>query len=184
MLILTGLQDIVAVPESALVIAKARPKAWLVALPNCGHNMLNERGDDIKRLILKLTDILQADYVNSEAGKSAENLRHAFGSGPMDSFNFEAMSHLLNQASPRGHLPKRRRQRISSLITTLRTQRFFPMSAVELGLPESAARREAPYSFAFDSCSGALKAYRERLPKAVELARAVAIAGLEVKGKY
>jgi pimeloyl-ACP methyl ester carboxylesterase len=51
MLILTGLQDLVAVPESALMIAKARPKAWLVALPNCGHNMLNERGDDIKRLI-------------------------------------------------------------------------------------------------------------------------------------
>jgi pimeloyl-ACP methyl ester carboxylesterase len=53
MLILTGLQDIVAVPESALMIAKARPNAWLVALPKCGHNMLNERGDDIKRLIVE-----------------------------------------------------------------------------------------------------------------------------------
>ncbi len=52
MLILTGLQDIVAVPESALTLARARPKAWLVALPNCGHNMLNERGDEIKRLMV------------------------------------------------------------------------------------------------------------------------------------
>ena len=53
MLILTGLQDIVAVPESALLLAKARPKTWLVALPNCGHNMLNERGNDINRLMVE-----------------------------------------------------------------------------------------------------------------------------------
>jgi pimeloyl-ACP methyl ester carboxylesterase len=52
MLVITCLLDRVAVPESALNIAKARPKTWLVGLPNCGHNMLNEKGNDIKRLIV------------------------------------------------------------------------------------------------------------------------------------
>ncbi|MDF0546571.1 alpha/beta hydrolase [Sphingobium sp. H39-3-25] len=51
MLVMTCLFDRVAVPESALVIAKSRPKAWLVGLPNCGHNMLNERGGDLVRLM-------------------------------------------------------------------------------------------------------------------------------------
>ncbi len=40
-------------PESALNIAKARPKTWLVGLPRCGHNMLNEKGNDIKRLMVE-----------------------------------------------------------------------------------------------------------------------------------
>ena len=40
----------VALPESALSIAKKRPHTWLIGLPNCGHNMLNERGDDIKKI--------------------------------------------------------------------------------------------------------------------------------------
>ncbi|WP_164112974.1 MULTISPECIES: alpha/beta fold hydrolase [Sphingobacterium] len=52
MLILTCLEDRVALPESALSIAKKRPKTWLIGLPNCGHNMLNERGDDIKELVV------------------------------------------------------------------------------------------------------------------------------------
>jgi pimeloyl-ACP methyl ester carboxylesterase len=47
MLVMTCLLDVVAVPESALSIAKSRPNAWLVGLPGCGHNMLNERGDDL-----------------------------------------------------------------------------------------------------------------------------------------
>jgi pimeloyl-ACP methyl ester carboxylesterase len=51
MLVMTCLQDRVAVPESALVVAESRPKAWLVGLPGCGHNMLNEHGDDLVRLM-------------------------------------------------------------------------------------------------------------------------------------
>jgi pimeloyl-ACP methyl ester carboxylesterase len=39
------------VPESALSVAKSRPNAWLVGLPGCGHNMLNERGEDLVRLM-------------------------------------------------------------------------------------------------------------------------------------
>ena len=51
MLVMTCLPDRVAVPESALAIAKSKPNAWLVGLPGCGHNMLRERGADIVRLI-------------------------------------------------------------------------------------------------------------------------------------
>jgi pimeloyl-ACP methyl ester carboxylesterase len=51
MLVMTCLLDVVAVPESALSIAKSRPNAWLVGLPGCGHNMLNERGEDLVRLM-------------------------------------------------------------------------------------------------------------------------------------
>jgi pimeloyl-ACP methyl ester carboxylesterase len=49
MLVMTCLLDRVAVPESALSVAKSRPKAWLVGLPGCGHNMINERGEDLVR---------------------------------------------------------------------------------------------------------------------------------------
>jgi len=53
MLVLTCLLDRVAVPESALAVAKERPKTWLVGMPGCGHNMLNERGADIARLMVE-----------------------------------------------------------------------------------------------------------------------------------
>jgi pimeloyl-ACP methyl ester carboxylesterase len=60
MLVLTCLLDRVAVPESALAIAKNRPKTWLVGMPGCGHNMLNERGDDLKRSIVEFINRTQA----------------------------------------------------------------------------------------------------------------------------
>ena len=134
--------------------------------------------EDLNRLVLKLSDIIQADYINSDAAKSAASLRDSFGAGALNQFNFDTMSAILKKVSVRDALPKRRRQRILGLISTLQAQKFFP-SAV--GKPGASA---TPYSFAFDSCNAALKAYRDRLPKAIELARAVAMAELEVKGEY
>lgn len=60
MLVLTCLVDRVAIPEGALMLAKSRPDAWLIGLPACGHNMLNERPDDLARII--------ADFVAGRAG--------------------------------------------------------------------------------------------------------------------
>ena len=60
MLVLACLLDRVAVPESALVIAKNRPQTWLVGMPGCSHNMLNERGDDLKRLIVEFINMTQS----------------------------------------------------------------------------------------------------------------------------
>ncbi len=65
MLVLTCLNDRVAVPESALSIAEKRPKTWLIGLPNCGHNMLNERGDDIKKLIVDFIKKTPSDAVKA-----------------------------------------------------------------------------------------------------------------------
>ena len=131
-------------------------------------------GANINRLVLKLSDIIKADFLNSDAGKSADNLRSSFGSGPMDNFDFAAMSRILTKSAPKANLSASRRQRIEQMLKVLQSQKFFPASAAA----------EVPYSFAFDTCSSALKAYRERLPQAVELARAVAVGELEIKGEY
>jgi pimeloyl-ACP methyl ester carboxylesterase len=53
MLILTCLQDRVAVPENALNLAISRANTWVVGIPQCGHNMLYERPEDLRRLIVE-----------------------------------------------------------------------------------------------------------------------------------
>jgi pimeloyl-ACP methyl ester carboxylesterase len=52
MLVLTCLDDLIAVPENALNLAKSRPDTWLVGIPDCGHNMIYERPEDIAQLIV------------------------------------------------------------------------------------------------------------------------------------
>lgn len=131
-------------------------------------------GEIVNRLVIKLSEILQADFANSNAGRSAANLKRTFGSGPMDKFDFDVMSKLLCKSAPKENLSKNRKKRIEKLLATLKTQQFFP----------SQHSTSKPYVFAFDSCSEAIKAYRERLPKAIELSKAVAIAELEVRGEY
>ena len=128
----------------------------------------------VGRLIQGLSDILKADFHNSREGRSAENLKTSFGNGPMDAFDFEAMAAILGDTASRGQLPQSRRERIRGLLSVLQSQRFFatPSSAGDI------------YSFTFDDCAGALEAYRKRLPRAVELARAIAIGELEVSGEY
>ena len=62
----------------------------------------------------------------------------------------------------------------------LRAQRFYAAASEAdkwIGVGE-------PYSFVFENCSDAVAAYRERLPKMIELAKAIAIAELEIEGEY
>ncbi len=134
----------------------------------------------IDRLVLKLSDIIKADYERSDAGRSARNLKTAVGTGFSNTFDFAAMSHLLSKALPRDKFPESRRLRIGQLLDTLNTQRFIPADAA------LAARAGAtkPYTFLFTSCAEALSALRERGPKQIELARAIAIAELEISGQY
>ncbi len=136
--------------------------------------------EDLRRLAIKLSDILKADLAGSEAGRSAANLKAAIGTGHADVFDFDVLSRVLSKAAARDSLPEDRRRRIEFLLSVLKAQRFFPM-------PEEGGGRTAqdrPYAFVFDSCTDALAAYRERLPKAVELAKCIAIAELEVEGEY
>ncbi|MEK7877380.1 MAG: ferredoxin, partial [Pseudomonadota bacterium] len=136
--------------------------------------------DDIGKLILKLSNILQVDFAYSKAGRSADSLKAAVGAAHAEVFDFEAMSRMLGKSSSNTALPVGRHRRIEKLLAVLKSQRFF-------GAPrgtDAAAGDVQPYSFLFGDCASALAAYHERLPKAIELAKAIAIAELEIDAQY
>ena len=135
---------------------------------------------DLDRVVLKLSNILKSDYERSEAGRSAKHLKAAVGSGFGDAFDFDAMSRMLSKALPKDQFPESRRKRIRALLDVLGAQQFFPAPAA----PAKKAAAAKPYSFLFDSCGDALAAFRERMPKLIELARAIAVAELEIDGQY
>jgi pimeloyl-ACP methyl ester carboxylesterase len=62
MLILTCLQDLVAVPENGLNLAKKRSNTWLVGIPSCGHNMIFEQPEVLERLIIEYIKLVVARY--------------------------------------------------------------------------------------------------------------------------
>jgi len=128
----------------------------------------------IGRLAAGLEDILRADFAASPEGRRPERLRAAMGSALAANFDFDAMARLLDRTVPAPGLDDERRRRITWLLTVLRSQRYAP-------LPGSGA---IPYGFAFATAGEALEAWRERLPAAAELARAIAMARLEVAGEY
>jgi pimeloyl-ACP methyl ester carboxylesterase len=74
MLILTGLQDLVAVPENGLKLAKERPDTWLVGIPNCGHNMVFEQPDELTRLITDYIESVMARKTSKLGQEQVENL--------------------------------------------------------------------------------------------------------------
>lgn len=134
-------------------------------------------GDFVGGLCLTLSNILRADFVRSEAGRSPENLEASFGGLHADEFDFGAMSRLLRKVSSNGALPEARRRRIQWVLEVLESQRFFPAR-------DGQRANAQPLAFAFASCTAALTAYRERLPRINEFAKAVAIAELEIGGEY
>jgi len=135
---------------------------------------------DLDRLVLRLSDILKADYERSEAGRSAKHLKAAVGSGFGDAFDFDAMSRMLSKALPKDVFPESRHKRIRELLDVLSAQQFFPAPAA----PAKKTGAAKPYSFLFDSCDDALAAFRERMPRLIELAKGIAIAELEIDGQY
>jgi ferredoxin len=135
---------------------------------------------DLDRLVLRLSNILRADFERSEAGRSAKHLKESVGAGFDAAFDFEAMSRLLAKALPKDAFPESRRKRIRGLLDVLSAQQFFPSDAASA--KKAAASKH--YCFLFDSCADALRAFRERTPKLIELARAIAIAELEIDGQY
>ena len=134
----------------------------------------------LSRLVLKLSDILKADYERSQAGRSARHLKAAVGDGFVETFDFDAMSRMLSKALPKEEFPEPRRRRIQQLLDVLKAQQFFPA-------PAAAAKKAGAtksYSFLFGNCADALAAFRKRLPRLIELAKAIAIAELEIDGQY
>lgn len=53
MLVIVGLQDRVAVPENGLALATGRPQTWLLGIPDCGHNMVDEQPETLSREIAR-----------------------------------------------------------------------------------------------------------------------------------
>jgi len=129
----------------------------------------------VGRLTAQLADILAADAQHSPEGMSAPRLQASVGATHRGAFDFEALSRLLAESTPKVALGEARRRRIESLLATLRSQRFF-----------AAPDRDGaePHAFAFESCAGAVAAYRERMPEMIALAKAIAMARLEVEGAY
>lgn len=129
-------------------------------------------GGDINTLIVKLNDILRAEFVHSEAGRKPESLKASIGSRQQGLFNFEMMSRMLALGSSSAGLSATRRKRIEWALTMLRSQRFYPAPGVEA------------FGFAFDACREAKRSFQERLPRMVELVKAMSIAELETDGRY
>lgn len=126
------------------------------------------------RLLFKLRDILEAEMIGSASGRTPDRLRAGVGSAFAGTFDFDALSRILDESKPGISLSDKRRDRIRGLIEVLERQRFFPLG--DEG-PE-------PYEFVFDHCSEASHAYSSRLKDAVELIKSLAIAELEVNGEY
>ncbi|MFN2166664.1 MAG: 4Fe-4S domain-containing protein, partial [Anaerolineae bacterium] len=136
--------------------------------------------EDINRLIVRLSDILRADLIHSEEGRSADSLRAAVGTRQQGLFDFDTMAGLLSRGRARAGLGERRRERIESVLKVLRSQRFFPDPLARAGAPADVN----PYEFRFDACRTVREVYAKRLPKMAALVRAMAIAELEVEGRY
>lgn len=151
-------------------------RAWGVVQDRKTHRL----ADDLRRLAIGLSNVLQADAARSEAGRSAAGLKASIGSGHAEVFDFAVLSRVLAKSSAQGGLSAGRRCRIESLLAVLKSQRFLPVP--ESGQADAGQGR--CYTFAFGSCAEALAAYRERLPRALELARSIAVAELEVQGEY
>ena len=148
---------------------------WSAAQARKGKAFLGTVG----RLTVKLSDILRAALLHSEAGQKPEALRASIGGGLRGAFDFGVMSKLVTRNVPKDELSAARRNRIEAALAVLKTQPFYAD-------PMLAGRPDAPmtFGFAFDNCAAAVAAYRERLPRLAEVVKAIAIAELEAAGSY
>jgi len=145
--------------------------AWNALQQSKAENFQQE----IRRLIIKLTEILQADFLRSDAGRSAPRLRAAFGAAMEDAFDFDAMSSVLARVSGKDPLPESRRQRVQWVLAELKSHQSLGKTGA--GWPDLK-------SCVFTSCRDALAAFRNRLPEIIDLVKALAIAELEIEGGY
>ncbi len=134
----------------------------------------------IRRLVIRLDDILRADYLRSSEALEEPALCAAFGSAHRAMFDFKAMSNLLARAGKHGRLGMQRRRRIEGALACLRAQKFF--SAADGTAPSAAAA--GVHLFVFDTTSAALEAFRRRIPEMVALLKALRVAELECDGAY
>jgi ferredoxin len=156
----------------AAMAEKLLAHAWRVVQ----GERLGQVRKDIDGLIVRLTDILRAEFVRSEAGRTPESLKVSVGTKQQGLFDFSMMARMLALGSPASRLSSARRKRIEWALAVLRSQQFFP--AVPAGADAET------YEFAFGSGREVQQAFRERLPRMAELVKAMSIAELEGDGRY
>jgi hypothetical protein len=132
----------------------------------------------VARLVVRLSDILRAAFLHSEAGQRPDNLRASLGGSHRDAFDFDAMSRLVGRGVPKDELSAARRARLTRTLEVLKAQRFFG----DPGAGDAVA--PAPYTFRYDDCAAAADAFRARLPALAEVRKAIAIGELEASGRY
>ncbi len=150
--------------------------AWRIAQ----EKKLASLSERVERLALKLSDVLVSDFVRSEAGRAPNALAASVGTVFEDVFDFAAMSKILAPPAAKGPVPEGRRRRIETTLQVLRAQPFL----AALRRHDEVAEMRALRAFLFDDCKAALKSFRAQLPAIVDLVKAVAIAELEIEGRY
>ncbi len=160
---------------SAEMPARLITHAWRAAQREKGRQFQAELG----RLVLKLSDILRAAFSHSRAGRQPQSLKASVGGPHQDAFDFDALSRIVGKGAPRDELPPSRRERLLRTLGVLESQRFFAPPVV----PDGADAGET-YDFLFDSCAAAAQVFAERLDDVVALVKALAVAELEVQGRY
>ena len=133
--------------------------------------------EKIEVLIIRLRNILKVDDLKNSSSRTPQKIKKNLGKRYKESFDFELMSDLLDDATPQNRLPASRRKRLKVALAVLESQRFFRTTNAEQGGPDQ-------YQFIVDSLSAALKAYGERLPQIAEVVKAIAIAELECDNAY
>jgi ferredoxin len=156
--------------------AEVLKHAWAAVHRERARAMLAE----IEELIAKLHEILEVDFLKSEAGRAPEHLARSVGTGHEAAFDFDAWSRVLGEASRGRPLPESRRLRIREALTVLESQRFFAPP----GAAGGRADHPPPHAFVFDSRKSAVDAFRQRIPEMVELIKAIAVAELEIDNRY
>ena len=142
----------------------ALPGRFVLQLWTKVHEAKNRsRREETERLGVRLSGILAADYAHSDEGRTPEALAKSFAVRD-DTFDTAALSRLLARALPERRLAPARRNRIRAALAVLKSQ--------------------PSCEFVFESCAAALRAFQERRPALIELAKAMATAQLEATGEY
>jgi hypothetical protein len=131
--------------------------------------------EQINTLIVKLRNILKVDDLKTSRSRTPQKLKQTLGRRYKDAFDFELMSKILDDAAPTNRLPADRRRRVKSALSVLEAQKFFTRKGDD---------KRMQYRFIFDSASGAMKAYNDRLREIANVIKAIAIAELECENAY
>ena len=131
-------------------------------------------------LILRLSDILKAEFMKSDAARTPQALESSIGSSFGPAFDFGALSRVLSHGSVHTPALDARQERIRRVLQVLKSQRFYPPGRSS----ERKPGQPGPHNFIFESCAEALDAFRERLGEIVDFVKALTIAELEIANKY